>query len=309
MKILFLVIIVLVLLLLTAGYAMFFIGIVRFPREAPVTVPKKHQRFAEQINGGMDWFKAQSPERVVITSHDGLRLVGHYLHHPGTRGTVLLMHGFRSDAYYDFSCAFRTYYDLGFSVLSVYQRAHGESEGRYISYGVKERFDCRDWALYIADRFGPDHDIFLDGLSMGSSTVLMATGLELPGSVRGVIADCGFTCPYDEFAHVLKTRFHLPVHPFIDIAEGFSHIFAGFGFRDYSTLTALESNTLPVLFVHGEDDSFVPLKFTIANYAACTAEKKLVTVPGAEHGLSFLIDTETCRRALEEFLNKYSTVK
>jgi hypothetical protein len=307
MLIFLLVLLVLVLLILCVSYALFYIGVCRYPKERPVKLARSLTPYLGQIEEGISWFKAQSPERVEISAYDSTPLVGLYLHHPEAKGTIILMHGFRSDAYHDFSCAFRFYYEQGYSLLSVFQRAHGESGGSCICYGVKERYDCRDWARYVCDRFGPEHDIFLGGISMGASTVLMATGLEMPKSVRGVIADCGFTSPYDEFKAVLKDRFRLPEHPFMDVADLFSRAIAGFGFKDYSTLSAMELNTLPILFVHGESDRFVPTGFTLENYKACKAEKELITVPGAGHGMSYLLDTPGCQKVLSAFLAKHST--
>ena len=307
MHIFLLVILVLVLLVLALSYWLFYVGICRFPKDPEVTVPKKLLDHADEINSGIAWFKAQEPERVCIPAYDGTKLSGLYLGHEDARGTIILVHGFRSDAYYDFSCAFRFYYEQGYSLLAVFQRAHGESGGDYITFGVKERYDCRDWARYVLDRFGPEHDIFLSGISMGSATVMMAAGLGLPGSVRGIIADCGYTSPYDEFLEVLRRR-HVPVHPFIELAEVYARIFAGFSFRECSTLDAMRRSTVPVLFVHGEADRFVPARFSQENYDACIAEKQLLLVPGAGHGCSYLVDKPRCQAALSEFLTRHSTV-
>ena len=82
----------------------------------------------------------------------------------------------------------------------------GRARGKYITYGVKERFDCRDWAVYAARRFG-DRPLFLMGISMGAATVLMASGLELPENTRGIVADCGFTTPWEIMAHVARRDF------------------------------------------------------------------------------------------------------
>ena len=314
LKILLLIVIVIVLLLLAAGYALFFAGIVRYERKSEKKKKKENPfvpaEYAQMCADGVRWFKEQETERVHISSYDGLRLAGLFLPAEGeAKGTIILFHGYRMDGYADFACVYKLYHDWGYNLLNVFQRSHAESEGKYITFGVRERFDARDWAVYVADRFGPEHDIFLGGLSMGSSTVLMATGTQLPENVRGVIADCGFTSPYDEFVHFLKTRLHLPVHPFIDLAEGFSQLLAGFGFRDYSTLEAMKVNTLPILFIHGEDDQLVPLKHTTDTFAACRSEKTLITVPKAGHGLSYLLDQDRCQEALKEFLAKHSTVK
>ena len=139
---------------------------------------------------------------------------------------------------------------------------------------------------------------------MGSSTVLMSLGTELPANVKGAIADCGYTTPYDEFVHVLKKR-HIPPHPLLELAEFFSRLFARFAFKDYSTVTALKGNRRPVLFVHGQKDTLVPVSFTVENYAACEAEKQLITVPEAGHGTSYVFATEACQQAIRVFLRAY----
>ena len=300
-----LILLILVLLLISAGYAAFFAACVRLPIPPDPDKSKSLRPYAEQIRRGAQWFRDQNPERVQIRSDDGLRLTGYFLPVENAKGTLLLMHGYRSDPFCDFGYSFDFYASLGWNILAVFQRAHGESEGQYITFGVKERFDVRAWTLYLADRFGPEHRIALLGISMGSATVLMSLGTGLPKNVRCVIADCGFTSPYEQFLHMLKNRFHFPAHPIIDIADLFSRLFAHFGFRDYSTLTALAQNKLPVLFAHGEKDNFVPIRFTVENYAACIAEKRLITVPEAGHGTSYVYATETCQNGIREFLQTY----
>lgn len=261
--------------------------------------------YAERINRGISWIRGQKGEPVHITSFDGLRLSGALYPAPGkSRGALLLMHGYRSDRYTDFSCGFRLYRELGFDVLSVDQRAHGESQGRFICYGTKERFDCRDWAEYLASRTeGP---IFLCGLSMGAATVLMASGLKLPDRVRGIVADCGFTSPAEEFRWIMRRRrLRLPYRLALFFADIISRALAGFGFHDCSTLDAMAVNRLPVLFFHGGRDRFVPTAMSVQNYEACRGPKKLVIVKGASHGQSFLLETGRCTRELTEFFDKY----
>ena len=309
MEIFLLALLVVALALICAGYWLFFMGVVRLPAGMGIKTSPRLEAYSDMISDGTAWFKAQDAERVVLPACDGTPLVGLYVHNPRPRGTVILFHGYRCDGYRDFSCAYKYYYELGYSLLNVFQRAHGQSGGQYICFGVKERFDCRDWARYVCDRFGPGHDIFLGGISMGSTTVLMASGLELPKSVRGIIADCGFTSPYAEFKEVLTHKMHLPVHPFIEIADVFSRIFAGFGFNDCSTVDAMRVNKLPVLFIHGEEDNFVPFRFTRENFEACLAPKTLISVPNAGHGFSYLVETERCQWSLRAFLKNNSTFR
>ena len=139
--------------------------------------------FAPRMKEAQAFIRAHTAEHVKLTSFDGLALSALYLPAQGeSRGTVVAFHGYRSLATIDFALEAEFFHGLGYDVLLPYQRSHGESQGRYITYGVKERFDCRDWARYAARRFGEDKPLFLMGISMGAATVLMASGLELPGN-------------------------------------------------------------------------------------------------------------------------------
>ena len=302
--IIFLVVLIVLLLLFTLGYIAFYLGIVRLPVKPAPDMSEQLRPYAEAIESGSKWFRDQNPEQIYIRSRDGLKLCGYFLPAEQAKGTLLLVHGYRSDPWIDFGIIYSFYHSLGWNILTVCQRAHAESEGKYITFGIKERFDVCNWALYLSDRFGPEHPVVLSGVSMGSTSVLMALGSDLPANVTGVIADCGFTCPYDEFVHVLKSR-HIPRQPLMALAELYAKAFADFGFRDYSTITALRQNTRPVLFVHGEADAFVPVRFTVDNYAACAAEKQLITVPDAGHGASYLMAREQCEAALSAFLSRF----
>ncbi len=120
--------------------------------------------------------RSHTAEHVKLTSFDGLHLSALYLPAQGeSQGTVVAFHGYRSLATIDFALEAELFHGLGYELLLPYQRSHGESQGKYITYGVKERFDCRDWARYAARRFGQDKPLFLMGISMGAATVLMAS--------------------------------------------------------------------------------------------------------------------------------------
>lgn len=304
MKIAIIIIVLIVLIMLLAGYIVFTIACWRGTGKIMGSGSPSLEPYLEQMDEGRQWFLRREPEKVEIISHDGLRLRGLYLHNPEARGTIILMHGYRMDGYTDFTCVYKKYYEAGFSLLNAFQRAHAESEGAYITFGVLERFDCRDWAEYVADRFGPEHKIVLDGLSMGAATVLMAAGLDLPENVRGIIADCGFTSPWDQLSYLCKTKYHLPSRPLLDCADIFARILGGFSLKGYSTIDGMKNNRLPVLFLHGEDDQFVPTAFSVRAFEACAAPKRLVTIPGAAHGVSYLVDQATCDRELDEFLSR-----
>ena len=297
----------LILLYLILASAVFFFGFVRYPKRMEAAIEQK-ALFHEKIREGMAWAREQGFEKAELISFDGHRLAARVLPAENARGTLVLFHGYRSPMYHDFSCVFRFYHELGFHLIVPSQRAHGESEGKVICFGVKERYDCLRWAEYASERFGPESDIFLSGISMGCSTVLMASDLPLPENVRGIIADCGFTSPQAEFEYLLRQR-RIPIHPIIDSVELFARLFAGFGFRDCSTTDCVRNTKIPILFIHGEADTFVPSRFTEENYAACVSDKELVLVKEASHGLSYLMETERCQALLKDFFERYGTWK
>lgn len=259
--------------------------------------------YQQMMQEGEAWLNAQAMETVQIESHDGLKLSGHFLN-IGSRKTIILFHGYRSRAFRDFSCVGDYYKGLGFNLLFVDQRAHGGSEGQFITFGVKERLDCVRWAEYVDRRIGGE--IILDGLSMGATTVLMAAGEKLPESVKGIIADCGFTSPKEIMLKVMEEDLRIRCRPLFRLVALMVKLRARFDVGEYSTIEAMKKNCLPILFIHGTDDKFVPCEMTKTAYEACTSEKSLVLIEGAGHGTSYLKEPETCKAALNDFLEKYT---
>lgn len=258
--------------------------------------------FAPRMKAAQAYIRAHTQERVVLTSTDGLELTALYLPAPQEpKGTLIAFHGYRSLATIDFALEVEFFHRLGYDVLLPYQRAHGLSQGRYITYGVKERFDCQSWARYAAQRW-EGRPLFLLGISMGAATVMMASSLELPESVRGIVADCGFTTPWDIMAHVAKRDYHLPAFPLLYLLELLARGVAGFSLKGADSRKALAQTKLPVLFLHGRDDDFVPVSMTEENFSACRGEKSLHLVAGAGHAQSYGVDTPGCQGAIAAFL-------
>lgn len=275
-------------------------------REAPY---KKEESLAAR-----DWLFRQPTEEMTVTSFDGLKLWGMLVPAENAKGTVLCMHGWHGDWKSNWLCYIRFFHDRGYNVVVTNERAHGRSEGRFITYGVRERKDVATWVEWIADRFGKDHPIFLAGISMGSATVQMASALDLPGNVRGIYADCGYTSPYAIMKSVIESfgfppetrKYKLPARPLLAYLNVFTKLFAGFGLKDCSTLEALPETKYPVLFVHGLADEFVPSYMSEEGYDACASEKELILVPGAVHTRSWFVDRPRVSEALGAFLDKYT---
>lgn len=270
--------------------------------------------FQTAMAWGQQWLGGHTEAHVTIRSFDGLKLSALYVP-AGTekpKGTLIVFHGYHSLATVDFAPEVEFLHSLGYRLLVPYQRSHGESEGKYITYGIKERFDARDWARYAESRF-PGEDIFLMGISMGSTTVLMSAGTGLPETVRGIVGDCGFTTPWEIMAHVARRDYHLPAFPLLSSVDLLARRFAGCSLKEADTRKILAETKLPVLFLHGEADDFVPLSMTLENYRAYgsvsgSREKALYTVPGAGHAQSYVTDPRGCQEAIRAFFEKYCEI-
>lgn len=244
-------------------------------------------------------------ETISITGHDGIKLTGHLYTCDYPKRLIIAVHGWRSTWNRDFGMAADFWFENNCNVLFIEQRCQGESGGEYIGFGLLERYDVRDWTHWAHDRYEGKLPIYLDGVSMGAATVLMASGLDLADSVKGIIADCGFTSPHAIWKHVAENHMHLKYTPIKGIADKICRQKISIGGEEVSTVTALKNNHIPVLFAHGTDDPFVPIEMTYENYLACKAPKRLIVVPGAAHGMSFYVEKDRYAEELLRFWNEY----
>lgn len=241
--------------------------------------------YADRVKEEMAWFEAQETKQLYILTRDKIRLNGRYLPAEGvSRGRVVLMHDYRTPAGVSFAGVLRAYHERGFDVLLADQRAHGDSLGKYICFGARERYDCKLWVECMNKLYGDDKPTFLHGVGMGGTAVLMTAGLKLPYNVTAVIAEGAYTSPYAMVKKLLKKN-HLSGKAFIRTFDFWCRALAGYKLKGASTQAALRETKLPVLLIHGSDDSKAPYAMAEANYAACAGEKQLVTIPGAGHGV------------------------
>ena len=246
-------------------------------------------------------------ETVEITSADGLRLVGHWYPAKEPKRILVAMHGWRSTWSRDFAMIAPFWHNSGCSVLFAEQRGQGKSDGDYMGFGMLERHDCLNWIDWVNENNKDALPVYLVGLSMGATTVLMASSLELPDNVHGIMADCGFTSAYDIWKHVVEENLHLHYGLYASAADDLCKKKIHMGSRDCSTVDSLQQCHVPVLFIHGTDDSFVPIRMTYDNYKACAAPKKLLIVPGAEHALSYCVERALYEKASLDFWQEYDS--
>ncbi|BDZ32203.1 alpha/beta hydrolase [Lactiplantibacillus sp. WILCCON 0030] len=232
------------------------------------------------------WLKKVNKQTWHETSAtDHLKLVADFV--PATKKTtrtIVIAHGYMGNKE-QMASYIRLWHRQGYNVLAPDDRGNGQSQGNYYGFGWPDRLDYVKWTKQIVRRLGSDSQIGLFGVSMGGATVMMMSGEKLPSQVKAIIEDCGYTSVTDELAYELKQLYHLPKFPLIYTASWVADWKAHFNFLEASSVNQLKKNKLPIFFIHGADDTFVPTKMVYENYRATTVkDKKLWVVPGAKHG-------------------------
>lgn len=249
-----------------------------------------------------EYMMAQPHEDVWIRSEDGLRLHGTFFPNGGAKKAVICFHGYTSQGMNDYIGLSDYYLKHGFAMLLVDERAHGQSEGEYIGFGCLDRLDALKWIQWMIETIGEEVSLLLHGTSMGGATVLMTSGLELPPQVKGIISDCGFTSPKYVFTHVLHSMYHLPAFPMIQIADLVNRKKAGYGLDECNAAREVRKAKVPILLIHGDQDTFVPCSMCGEIYENCASPKKKLIVRGAAHAESYYKDMKAYEAALDELI-------
>lgn len=254
------------------------------------------------IRESQKWLQEQETEQVSIHSFDGLTLQGTFLPAQGEADRVVLaVHGYMGTGENNYCVMARFLHEKGYHVLIVDDRAHGRSEGAYNGFGCLDKEDCYRWVHYLNRRFEGKCSIFLHGISMGAAAVLMAAGLNLPPTVRGIVGDCGFTSPREEFLHMIHSRKILGGRLVLKLAEPLCRRRAGYGFSDYSASEAVTRTKIPVFIIHGAKDRYVPTRMGREIYQACASKKRLWIVPGAAHAESYYVAKQEYEMKMLQF--------
>lgn len=265
---------------------------------------EQYEPRADEMRGMIRRMAAEPCERVSITSRDGLKLRGRLYLRGGPEAPIdLCFHGWRATGLRDFSGGGLFLLGERHNVLLVDQRAQGDSEGRTMTFGVMERWDCLAWLEYIQNRPELRGPVTLYGVSMGAATVLLTSALPLPGNVRCIIADSPYSSPAAILGKVSRDM-GLPEKPALAMMRFGAALFGGFSFDGVNCMEAVKHTRVPILLIHGEEDRFVPLEMSREIAAANPEMIRLVTFPGAGHGLSYLTDTERYRHEVSEFCRR-----
>lgn len=246
-------------------------------------------------------------EEVWVRASDGIRLYGRLYMYDPNAPTEILFHGYRSNAFRDLSGGLQFARKHRLNVLLVDQRAHGNSGGKCLSFGILERHDCLCWIDFVKSRLGADARIILTGLSMGAATVLMASDIVPEQNVIGIIADCGYSSPR-EIIRLVIGYLHYPLNIAYAGVRLAGKIFGGFDIESCSAIESVRKTNIPIMFIHGEDDRFVPCEMSLSCREACASESFLLTVPCAGHGLSYVVGSRAYDTEVSAFFRHIGAI-
>lgn len=270
---------------------------------ANTTVIKK----SDPLYSQKKWYQKTKKQKWYMKSaSDNYRLDANYIPNGHSKKTVIILHGYMNnkDTMGSYAALF---HQLGYNTLQPDARAQGQSQGKYIGYGWVEKADVKKWINQIISRTHAKK-VVIFGVSMGGATAMMTSGEKLPKQVKAVIEDCGYTDVKDEIEHEAKSLYGMPAvprFPLVEILSGINRVRVGYFLKDGSSVNQLKKNKLPILFIHGAKDTFVPTKMVYANYHADHSQKQLWLVPGAKHAKSFATHPHQYTQHVRAFLQKY----
>lgn len=272
--------------------------------DAPHNLIASNSDEAREKEAREQWFNKHSEEKS-IPSFDSLKLHAYSIQnsHP-TDKWAIIFHGYSSDGTQMTKYA-KQFYDMGYHVLIPDARGHGQSEGDYIGMGWHDRFDVISWIDDIVN-MNEDAEIVLFGVSMGGATVMMASGEDLPSNVKAIIEDCGYSSVWDEFSYQLQAIFHLPSFPIMQFSSVVTKLKAGYTLAEASAVDQVAKSKTPMLFIHGDNDTFVPSTMLDDVYEAANVPKQKLMVEGAGHGGAESLAGELYWETIQQFLETYT---
>ncbi len=260
-----------------------------------------YKTYRELMQKGVEDMDNTPGEDVSIISRDGCMLCGRLYVFRKKAPLMIFFHGYHGVPAWDGYGFFKICKKHGINILMADQRAHGKSRGRFITFGIRERYDCKQWAEYAAQRFGEKTDIFLAGVSMGAASVLMSSELGLPQTVKALLADCGYSEPAAIMKETVR-KMGFPVRLTYALISLGARVFGHIDLEETTALSAVKSLQIPVLFLHGKQDSIVSLTMSDALYESSASQKERVVIEGADHANSAMTDFEAYEKAVLRFL-------
>ncbi len=280
----------------------------------PANVERDYHRSLESITKNYPYVRtwvdsliqAHALRDTFIWADDGTRLHAIYAAAQDTTSrTAVIVHGYTNNAIRMLMIGYLYHHDLHYNILLPDLRYAGKSEGDHIQMGWNDRTDVMQWMETANTLFGNSTQMVVHGISMGAATTMMLAGEPQAPYVKCFVEDCGYTSVRDQFTKELDEQFHLPSFPLIDLASWMCRLRFGWDFDEASALTAISQCHLPMLFIHGDADTYVPTRMVYELYQAKPEPKSLWVVPNAKHATSYRDNQTEYTRRVQSFTEQY----
>uniref|UniRef100_UPI004027F0FD alpha/beta hydrolase n=1 Tax=Eubacterium sp. TaxID=142586 RepID=UPI004027F0FD len=249
-------------------------------------------------------FKKLPLEKIEMKTDNGILKANLLVPEKSNGRLIIACHGARSSGIGEFCFMGDYFYKNNYTVLLPEHRGCGKSDGKFMGYGTHESEDTLLWLKYAEKRF-PNLSVYLLGVSMGAATVLMMSNKVSRSEVKGIVADCAYTSAWDEFKYQMKKSFHLPPFPILNICNLYCKIFSKYSFRQASPIKSVSRTDIPVLFIHGKADDYVPFYMEDLLFKNCSSPiKHKIAVDGAVHARSYYTNPKYYEQSLEKFFDE-----
>jgi len=260
---------------------------------------KDFSKKLKEHNVNLCWWEKQKIKNVKIQSYDGLILKGVEVS-ANSNKTVIIVHGF-GGSYKEMQQYCQFFHEKNFNVLCVDNRAHGESEGKCIGYGWLDRKDIISWVNFINEK-NPENKIVLFGVSMGGSAVCMTAGEKNLKNVVAIISDCAFDNANRQLDFIMK-RHKIIMHMFKKHLYDYVKRLYDFNIMQADAIKQVKNTKVPILYIHGQNDNFVPLE-NLNNLYNATPEnlRDKFIVQDAEHAMAYPVAGVLYEKKVNDFL-------
>ena len=254
-----------------------------------------------KVHNSLKEIQEKNHELVEIISHDNLKLKGVYYPSNNSKNvTVICVHGYRSHAEREWAFPGLFYLSQGYNVLIPYQRAHGLSEGKYITFGALEYKDMLDWVKKV-NEINPGDAIIIHGLSMGGGIALDLADKEMK-NVKGIIADAPSVSIRQFFENVSKDVFKKEYEKVAACAIARFKKEFGADVKDFESVDIVSNSKYPILLSAGSMENLDELFVTIKNTNPCSTD--IIILEGCNHGNGMYKKTELYQSVIKEFIGK-----
>lgn len=251
--------------------------------------------------------KAAALKDTFIVANDGARLHAFYVAAAEpTAQTAVIVHGYTDNAIRMFMIGYLYNHALGYNILLPDLRNSGQTDGDHFQMGWLDRLDVLQWMDVAHHIYGDSTRMVVHGISMGAATTMMVSGEQQQPFVKCFVEDCGYTTAWDEFAYKLKQTYSLPAFPLMYTTSLLCQWKYGWSFGEASAVKQIEKSTLPIFFIHGDADTYVPTEMVYKLFEAKQqGDKELWIVPGAIHAMSYRDNTQAYTERVKAFTEKY----